>query len=200
MQRDLLGEQHPDVAFALTGLAFVQYDRGETQVAFGTLRESLAIYRHLFPGDHPEVARTLNRIGFWRTLAADYAGARRDLTEALEMRRRLYGDSHPEIASSLTHVAILQVATGDFAGALESAGTARKIYGTTYSPEHWRALLPASAEGAAYTGLGRYPEAEKLLLHSSDVLNKDPEVLPAYRTLARQYLDALKKRMNRAGG
>ena len=114
MQRELLGEVHPDVANTLNNLAFVQDDRGDLKGALETERQSLAVYQQLFPGDHPEVARIMNRIGYWLTETKDYAGADIYLRKALDMRRRLLGEKHPDVASSLTHLAILQVATGHY--------------------------------------------------------------------------------------
>ena len=67
MQRELLGEIHPDVANTLNNLAFVQYDRGNTEGALATEREALGVYQQLFPNDHPSVAAVTNRIGFWLT-------------------------------------------------------------------------------------------------------------------------------------
>ncbi len=49
-------------------------------------------------------------------------------------------------------------------------------------------------EGAALTGLGRYPEAEKPLSHGEAILVKDSGLPLIYRTLAQRYLDALHRR------
>ena len=75
MQRELLGEVHPDVANTLNNLAFVQDDRGDAKGALATEREALHIYRQLFPNDHPSVAAVANRIGFWLTLQGRVPGS-----------------------------------------------------------------------------------------------------------------------------
>lgn len=198
MQRELLGEMHPDVANTLNNLAFVQYDRGNRQEAMRTERQALEIYRQLFPNDHPEVARVMNSIAYWLTETGEYADAERDIRESLAMRRRLLGESHPDIASSLTHLAILQVATGNFRDALESAHTAVEIYTSTLSATHWATALAESAEGAALSGLKRYPEAERLLTQGYELLSKDIDAMPMYRTLAQRYLDQLHRRWRRS--
>jgi tetratricopeptide (TPR) repeat protein len=191
MQRSMLGDVHPEIAFTLGSLAFVQYDRGDTRGGLATLQQSLRMYQRLFPGDHPEVARAMNRVGFWLTLAGDYAGAVHELRAALEMRRRVLGNSHPDVGTSLMNMAILEVATGKFTEAERSGREAREIFTATLAPSHWLIGVAESAEGAALTGLGDYPQAEQLLSHGYGMLSADRTATAAYRTLAKRYLDAL---------
>lgn len=198
MERELLGELHPDVGKTLNNLAFIQYDRGDTNGALATLREALGVYRKLFPKDHPDVAAVSNRIGFWLTLAGDYAGAERYIQQGLAMRHRLFGDGNPNVASSLENLAILQVATGQYSEALASSRSAADIYTAALSASHWKTAIAESAEGAALTGLGNYPEAEKLLLHSYGILSKEVFAPSAFRVLTRSYLDTLHKLQRQA--
>ena len=53
------------------------------------------------------------------------------------------------------------------------ARSAKAIYTAALSADHWRTALAESAEGAALTGLGRYPEAEMRLTHGYGILSKD---------------------------
>ena len=200
MKRELLGEQNPSVATTLNNLAFVQYDRGETQTALATLREALEVYRKLFPGDHPDVAAVTNRIGFWLTLAGDYAAADEHIQEGLAMRRRLFGDTNPNVASSLENLAILQVATHQYSDALVSARSAVDIFTAALSASHWKTAIAESAEGAALTGLGNYPEAEKLLGHSYGILSKEVFAPAAFRSLTQTYLDTLHQKVRLSHG
>jgi eukaryotic-like serine/threonine-protein kinase len=193
MQRELLGDLHPDVANTLNNLAFVQYDRGNIAEALQTERDSLRTYRRVFPGDHPEVARVMNRIGYWLTEAGEYAEASTDLRAALAMRQRLVGSTHPDVAGSLTHLAILQVATGYYDDALLSSREAVAIFSTKLSPTHWRTAVAASAEGAALAGLGNLKEAEGLLVRNTGILARDVGALPTYRALANGYLSQVRK-------
>ena len=197
MQRELLGATHPDVAQTLNNLAFVQYDRGDTAGALASKREALAVYRRVFPKDHPDVARVMNQIGFWLTQAGQYEEADHDLQEALAMRRRLFGNSHPDVATSLVHVAILQVARREYDEALVSARDAVAILSAAVSPTHWKTAVGESVEGAALTGLGQYPAAEKQLLRGYTILSDDTGVVPMYRELARRYVQDLYRRWGR---
>jgi tetratricopeptide (TPR) repeat protein len=194
MWRALLGDTHPEVAMALHNLASLQYARGDTREALANQRESLAIYRKVFPRDHPTVAQDLNLIGFWLTMSGDYSEADRDIQEALAMRRRLLGEHSPGVASSQVALATLQVAQHRYPEALESARGASDTYSTALSPTHWRTAVAMSAQGAALTGLGRYAEAEPLLTQSEAILSKDGGAPPVFRTLNERYLDTLHRR------
>ena len=110
------------------------------------------------------------------------------------MRRRLFGDGQPDVASSLMMLAILRDAEGQFPEALELAQTAKGIYTKALSADHWRTAIAESAEGAALTGLGRYPEADSALTHSYEILRQDNGAPFVYRTLTRRYVDELHKR------
>ena len=189
---------HPDVANTLNNLAFLQYDRGNSQGALATEREALAIYRKLFPNDHPDVAAVTNKIGFWLTLAGEFDEADRHIQEGLAMRRRLFGDANPNVASSLENLAILQVATHRYPEALDSARSSATIFTSALSAEHWKTAIAESAEGAALTGLGEYDQAEKLLVRSYGILSKDARVSAAFRSLTRGYLDTLHRQQRRA--
>jgi tetratricopeptide (TPR) repeat protein len=198
MERELLGAEHPDLAMTLNNLALVQYDRGDPKGALATMREALRVYRKLYPNDHPDVAAVTNRVGFWLTLSGDYADAERHIQEGLAMRRRLFGDANPNVASSLEILAIFQVATHQYSDALASARSAAAIYTSALSASHWKTAIAESAEGAALTGLGNYSEAEKLLLHSDEILSRDGFVPATFRVLTQGYLDSL-HRLQRRG-
>jgi tetratricopeptide (TPR) repeat protein len=193
MRRELMGENHPDVAQTLMNLASLQYDRGNTGEAIVNMREVLAIYRKVYPPDHPETARVLNALGFRLMIAKQIDEADRDLTEGLRMRRRLFDENSPDVASSLSNVALLRVAEGQFPEALEMAQRAKGIYTKALSADHWRTAIAQSAEGAALTGLRRYPEADRDLSHSLEILSKNSGAPAIFRTITQRALDALRR-------
>ena len=200
MRRELLGASHPDYGRTLLNLALLQGDRGDTKDSIANVRQVLLIYRKAYPADHPETARVLNIIGSSLTMAGDYAQADRYLEEGLAMRRRLFDDKEPDVASSLMTLAVLRVAQGRYAEALGLAQSAKTIDRAALSADHWRTAIAESAEGAALTGLGRFPEAEAALAHSCGILGKNSGAPLIYRTLAQGYLDTLHRRERHANG
>jgi len=202
MKRELLGNDHPDVANTLNNIAFVLDSRGDAAGALATEREALRIYQQAYHGDHEKVAAVTNRIGLWLALAGEYGEAERYLQDGLAMRRRLFGDTHPDVASSLENLAILQVATHRYADALISARSAAEIYTSALSATHWKTAIAESAEGAALTGLGNYPDAETLLVRSYAILSKDQFVPASFRSLAQNYMKTLhdRERLARRAG
>jgi tetratricopeptide (TPR) repeat protein len=198
MRAELVGENHPDYAMTLFNIALLQYDQGKTREAFTNIRRVLGIYRKASLPDQPETARVLNTMGFWSTLAGDRQAADRYLQEALAMRRRLFDEHHPDVASSLMMLAILRVSEEKYPEALQLAQSAKTIYTADLSADHWRTAIAESAEGAALTGLGRFPEAETELAHSYGILSKSGGAPLVFRTLALRYLDTLHRRDRRA--
>jgi tetratricopeptide (TPR) repeat protein len=191
MRRELLGENHPEVGRTLQNLASLQYDRGNTGEAIANMREVLSIYRKVYPADHPETARVLNALGFRLMIAKEIDEADRDLTEGLAMRRRLFDENSPDVASSLSNMALLRVTEGRFSEALEMAQRAKGIYTQALSADHWRTAIAQSAEGAALTGLGRYPEADGDLSHSLEILSKNSGAPTIFRSITQRSLDDL---------
>ncbi len=194
MRRELQGERHPDYGQTLFNLAALQYDRGNAGEALADMREVLAIYRKVYPPDHPDTALTLNVIGFYLTMAGQFTEADQYLKEGLAMRHRLFDAKHPDVASSLMMLAILKVAEGGYPQALELAQSAKGIYTAALPPDHWRTAIAESAEGAALTGLGRYPEAETRLTHGYAILSKKSGAPMVFRTLVQRYVDTLQRR------
>jgi hypothetical protein len=94
-------------------------------------------------------------------------------------------------------LAILRVSEEKYSEALQLAQRAKSIYTAALSPDHWRTAIAQSAEGAAFTGLGRFAEAETDFAHSSGVLSKGGAPL-IYRTLTQRYLDVLRRRERHA--
>ncbi|MET0984085.1 MAG: toll/interleukin-1 receptor domain-containing protein [Steroidobacteraceae bacterium] len=197
MQEELLGRVHPDVAQTLSNLATLLYDKGNADGALRHATEALEILRKLFPGDHPTVAATLDQIGYWLLLKKDLSGAREKLESALAMRLRLFGENHVQVAASRAHWAMLQVARHQYDDALESARESAKVFTANLPPGQWRTALAESVEGAALAGQGQYPEAEKMLLKSYDVINADAAAWPIYKRQAAQYLRDLYIQMKR---
>jgi serine/threonine-protein kinase len=93
----------------------------------------------------------------------------------------------------MTLLASLLIDTGHFEEALSLGKDAKAVWTKALAPGHWRTASAEAVEGAALAGLGRYDEAEKMLLASYGVLHEDKGAAHVYvvnssRWLARLYL------------
>ncbi|MCZ6658652.1 MAG: serine/threonine-protein kinase, partial [Gammaproteobacteria bacterium] len=166
VQRTLLGDDHPDIAKVMNNLAFVLIENGSVDEAEKFARDSLAMYRRVHGDNHPDVARGLNNLARWLQDKGKMVEAERMYREAVAMRRDLLGDDHPATAVSLTGLAHLLISAQRFGEALESAEEARATMASALSESHWRTAVADGVVGAALAGLGRFDEAESLLLKS----------------------------------
>ena len=75
MRRRTLGDVHPEVASAITNLAFLLYDKGDRAAAIEMGRQSLEMLRHLFPDGHPDVADAMTSLARWLIDEGEYVDA-----------------------------------------------------------------------------------------------------------------------------
>lgn len=173
LRRRLLGADGVDeaaVAESLNDLAAAVYSRGDQERAEGLFRDALALNRRLFGDVHPRVAETLNNLAVLLQRRGESVAAQPFYEEALAVRRRLLGDRHPDVGNSLYNLADLLADRGDFAAAESLAAEALAILEGALPAGDWRTALVRGLHGRCLTGLGRYPEAESLLLESYRVL------------------------------
>jgi tetratricopeptide (TPR) repeat protein len=173
-RRKALGDHHPEVALALSNLAYLLYDRNQREEAMAMQRESIAIYRDLFPEGHPDLASSLGALGSWLTIEGNYAKAEPVLDESVDMRRKVFGEEHWQVANGMTSLAQLYLATDRVDEAEYYSHFARQVLTETLSAEHWRTAWAGSVEGGAKAQLGKYEEAETLLLASLATLKQGP--------------------------
>ena len=164
MNRKLLGDSHPDIATGMSNLAFVLDAKGDRKEAIQMLRDSVEMRRRELGPEHPDVAGGDTSLAYWLTSTGDYAEAEKLLEEALAIRRKALGDEHPRVGATLATQANLLVAERRYDNALEVSNEALRILRLNLPEDHWQVAMTKSVQGAALTGLGRYAEAEKLLL------------------------------------
>jgi tetratricopeptide (TPR) repeat protein len=189
MDLKLLGEAHPEIATVLGNLAFVVYREGQVEAAIQLSREALAMRRRTLGADHPAVASSAASLAWWLTREGEYKEAAQLVEESLTTRRRVLGETHPDVAGSLTVKANLLLATRQFDDAKQVAEAARTILAPSLPPEHWRIAVAMNVEGAALVGLGKYKEAEPLLLNSNRRLAGAP--IPGVEAESQQRLARL---------
>jgi eukaryotic-like serine/threonine-protein kinase len=172
--RKALRPNHPDVATALSNLALVVEDKGDHVRAESLFREALAIRRQALGERHPSVATLLNNLAHTLQPQGRYDEAAAALRQALAIARPTLGDGHPMVATCLVNLARVDLARGDAASAEPPLRQARATFERIYPSGDWHIGTVESLLGASLTGLGRYPEAEPLLLDARRVLKDVP--------------------------
>ncbi|PZR09133.1 MAG: hypothetical protein DI536_23150 [Archangium gephyra] len=117
MQREHLGEQHPDVASTLNNLGVVLTYLEQPEEAVRRYEESLQLHEQLEGADHPNVgaashnyAVALRRLGRLRDAEAAFS-------RALKVRRAALGFRRPDTLRSAQALVKLQVSLGDLEAA-----------------------------------------------------------------------------------
>ncbi|NEO44227.1 MAG: tetratricopeptide repeat protein [Moorea sp. SIO4A3] len=85
IRREVLGEEHPDVASSLNNLAFIYESLGKYAEAELLHQQALALRKKLLGEDHPHVATSLNNLALIYKSQGRYV----DILTVLEERRFL---------------------------------------------------------------------------------------------------------------
>jgi serine/threonine protein kinase/tetratricopeptide (TPR) repeat protein len=191
--RVALAEDHPDVATALSNLALIEQDRADHEAAIRLLTEAVAIHRKAL-GRHWRVASSLDRLALSLREQRRYAEAEKALDEAVEITRTSRGEDHPYTAAMLVSRARLELARERPHAAEPMLHRALDIPRRAFPADDARVATTESLLGGALVALGRYPEAEPLLLHARGVLDqargRSGREAPATRTRLATLYDA----------
>ncbi len=117
MRREILGEEHPDVAVSHSELGRILFDQGRLDEAEAHYRAALAIRRKVLgPADH-ETATSMSDLGLLLRQKGDRAGAETLFRETLAVTRTSSGPQHPDVATALSNLALTVNERGDHAAA-----------------------------------------------------------------------------------
>ncbi|MGD1700707.1 tetratricopeptide repeat protein [Dapis sp. BLCC M229] len=95
MYKQLLGEEHPDVASSLNNLGNLYSNQGRYTKAEPLLLKALQMKKQLLGSSHPNVANSLNNLGSLYYLQGRYTKVEPLLLKALEIYKQLLGEEHP---------------------------------------------------------------------------------------------------------
>lgn len=100
LQKQAVGDGHPDYAAALNQLALLLIMHGDPDQAEPLLWDALEIRREALGEDHPDYATNLSSLGGLLWARGDVDGAEPLLRRAFEIRRDVLGPDHPKSAAS----------------------------------------------------------------------------------------------------
>jgi len=174
-RRKAFGNEHPDVAVSLNNLGFLLMNKGQHEEAEEMFREALAIRQRLYGDDHPDVALGLLNLGHLLGRTGRHAEAEPLLTKALDIRRRVSGKDHPDTGYALNGLAANYAKRNNNAAAEPLFREALPILRRAYGDTDWRVMRVTASLASSLRGLGKYREAEELLLAAQQTLEQTTE-------------------------
>jgi serine/threonine protein kinase len=174
--RRILGEDHPSTLSYGNNLAGNLSNQDRNQEAEELLRATLEVSLRTLGEAHPDT------LGHLHSLSACLANQGRGVEaedlfrRCIEGRRRILGEHHPDLAASLDGLAGVLEDSKEWSEAEALCREADSIYTLRLPPEHRYRRLNANLLGAILCGLGRYSEAEPLLVESYEALRDDAGV------------------------
>ena len=189
LNRKTRGEDHPNTSTTLHDLALIEAMRGDDQSADMLFRRVLATERATLGDRHPVVASTLNALSHVLVAERRLDDAASALDEALAIARASLGSDHQLVAIYSINLASVQIARHKAAEAepllregLRIRAQAPQIVPSrrrTLVDDDWSLGATKSLLGAALVSLGRYNEAETVLLDARTELTSQGAPQPA---------------------
>ena len=170
---EVLGEQHPFMAYTLNGYSGVHQDRREYDLAEADLRRALEIGRAVFPPEHPFIAVVLHNLGGLFDEMERYEDAVDYYNRGLDLRRQTLPPGHPDIATSLESIGGVFIKSEKPVGAEPQLREALSILAEAYGETDWRAARVESLLARSLLFQGKRAEAKELLDRSYPVLERE---------------------------
>ncbi len=180
MWRDLLGptEASPRIATELNNLGHALLNQGRIAEAEPLLVEALAMRRATLGESHPDLAITALLLAELTYTTGRLDEAEQRYRDALEIHRRAYPAGHPKLARPLIGLAhLLLVGRGQPQAAEPFAREAVAVLNATSGADRIGLASAGGLLGGCLSGMGRYDEAEPLLMAAYRSLSAtDPAV------------------------
>jgi len=145
MNKEMLGERHPQYATSLNNLAWLLESQGDRAAARPLYETALAIRKEVLGERHPHYAQSVENLAYLLNSQGDYAAAQPLYAKALAIRKELLGERHPDCVQSLENlagvlgrVAHLSMEHQDFAAAKAAQQEALDVLSKGYGKSHWK--------------------------------------------------------------
>ncbi len=168
-RRQLLGEDHVDVAGSLANLATLYWQQGRYAEAEPLARSALEIRERALGGEHADVATSLDDLALIYRRMARYGDAEPLFQRALEIRERVLDPGHRDIAVTLNGLAILHWNQGRYGDAEPLFQRALAIWEQTLGPDHLEVAATVNNLAGVYRDQGRYGDAEPLYQRALEI-------------------------------
>jgi CHAT domain-containing protein/Flp pilus assembly protein TadD len=194
LRRQILGENHPDVAANLNDLALLYRKQSRYDEAEPLYQQSLKILQTLLGENHPHVAQSLNNLAELYRNQGRYSEAEPLYQEALKIQKTVLDENHPDVADSLNNLAALYDDQGRYSEAEPLYQEALKIRQTVLGENHPDVADSLNNLAVLYYAQGRYSDAEPyfqqaLKIRQTVLGENHPDVADSLNNLAALYDD-----------
>jgi eukaryotic-like serine/threonine-protein kinase len=174
MDRQLLGERHPQTGFDLMNLGSAEVNLGENAEAEKNYRTGVDILKSWYGADHPDTATSMAILA--RTLMTERKDdeAEAILKQVLEIQERNYGKVHERIAFTLDSLGRIAVRRGNLADAQAEFSRALAIDQSLLGGQNYQTGAIESDLGDLYNKESKYALAEPVLRDSVTALGGFP--------------------------
>jgi tetratricopeptide (TPR) repeat protein len=168
----VLGEEHPDTAWALNNLALLLSEQGSYEEAWPLYERALDITERALGEEHPDTARSLNNLANLVRVRGSYEEARRLYEKALDIYEKVLGEEHPKTATSLNNLALLLHEQGSYEEARPYLEKGLDIYEKVLGEEHPDTARSLNSLANLLIAQGSYEEARPYLEKGLDITER----------------------------
>ena len=162
MCEQMLGREHPQVAFPLYGLAGLYREQGRYEQAELLYRRALHLWEQAPAQAYPEMADLLNDLAILYLEQGHYKQAEPLLQRALHLDKQMFGQKHRKVAARLNNLAGLYLEQGNRQQAESLLQRALHLSEQMFGLEHPEVTFPLTNLADLYREQGLYAEAEPL--------------------------------------
>jgi CHAT domain-containing protein/tetratricopeptide (TPR) repeat protein len=163
IREELLGPEHPDVAFSLNNLGYLKWELGNYEAARPLMERAIAIKEKVYGAEHPGVGASLLNLGILLITLGEQDRAEETLLRAISLCERA---SHWCLSYALCNYAILLQDRGDLISARQYNQRALEILERTEGTESDRFARTLNILGDINVELGEFEEARACLQRS----------------------------------
>ena len=158
----VLGEEHPDLAHALDGLAFLSGEQGRYEQAEALGIRALNLRERTLGQGASQVASSLNTIAILYTEQGKHEQAEPLFLRAIHIWEQGLGAQHPQVAVPLNRLALLYWRQGRYEQAEPLFKRALHIWQQAYGPASLQVAQSLYNLALLYWKEGKYEQAEPL--------------------------------------
>ena len=170
--KNVLGDNHHDVATILNNLAALYKYQGRYMEAEPLYQQSLVIDKEKLGDNHPYVATSLNNLAALYKDQGRYTEAEPLYQKSLAIIKEKLGDNHPDVAQSLNNLAALYKDQGRYTEAESLMQESLAIDKKKSGDNHPDVVATLNNLALFYESQGRYTVAEPLYQKSLAIIKE----------------------------